>query len=500
MVPHLAELMPDWSISTRLTLWYGLTLLALLGLFAAFCYGTFHTGLHRDFDRHLQIKKRKLLAHGGGAQGRTQASPSALAERIQSGTYRAEGIYGTYARLLSPGGEVLRRSPNFAAHAAPLPVRLPEQAGEYTETANVRAKRISRTWEGKPARTHYVPLRDAGGRLEGWLELTGFEWSLHQGLQRLAWTLALGVALSLFLALGGGYLLARRALRPVAALTNAAGGIGANRLDERLPVPSGPRDELVRLAETFNGMIDRLETSFERERRFTDNAAHELLTPLTTMQSEADVTLRREGRPAEAYRAALASVRTDARTLAKALRQLLALSRANRHHENGEAAREAVDLRALAHRQVERLRPRAEAEGIALALAGESEAPVWARADAELIEEEVLGNLLGNALKYTSEGGRVEVSVARQDGMARLRVRDTGAGFAPEEATRLFARFYRSDAPAVQEKPGSGLGLAVARAAARAFGGDVAARSEGPDHGSTFEVHLPLGPDEAKVA
>lgn len=485
MFPRLAGLRPDWSISTRLTLWYGLTLLALLGLFAAFCYGTFHAGLHRDFDRHLQIKERELLSGsgGGGARGRDAASPAVLAGRIQSGTYRAEGVYGTYARLLSPGGEVLQRSPNFAAHAASLPVRLPEQAGG----ADARAKRISRTWEEKPARTHYVPLRAESGRLEGWLELTGFEWSLHQGLQRLAWVLALGVALSLFLALGGGYLLARRALRPVAALTDAAAGIGADRLDERLPVPSGPRDELAGLAETFNGMIDRLETSFEHERRFTANAAHELLTPLTTMQSEADVTLRREGRPAEAYRAALASVRTDARALAKAVRQLLALSRADRHHENTGA----VDLRALARGQVEGFRDRAAAEDVALSFTGKAEDPVWARADAELLQEEVTGNLLGNALKYTPEGGRIEVEVARQDGAAYLRVCDTGVGFAPEEAERLFGRFYRSDAPAVQAESGNGLGLAVARAAARASGGDVTARSEGPGRGSTFEVRLP---------
>jgi signal transduction histidine kinase len=493
---------PDWSVSTRLTLWYGLTLLVLLGLFAVFCYTSFHAGLHRDFDRYLQFKRQELLdsssANGSSANSaeavRSRFNPSAL----DAGTYQARGIDGTYVRLLSPEGKVLRQSPNFQAHAA-FPVRLQGKASDDLQKTQVR--RISHTWEGRPARTHYVPLQQSGA-LRGWLEVTGFEWSQHQGLRRLGWILLLGMALSLALAAGGGYFLARRALRPVAALTSAASGIGAARLDARLPVPEGPRDELTRLAETFNAMIERLETSFERERRFTANAAHELLTPLTTMRSEVEVARRRD-RDRDGYRAVLDAVLEDTQAMTNAVRSLLALARTDRLREAGPGdAREAVNLSALAAESVQRFAGRAQDKSVVLACADAppadaptAEAPaaeVWVRADAELLGRGIIDNLLDNALKYTPGSGRVEVTAARRGDTALLRVADTGAGFAPDTAEHLFGRFFRSDAPEVQAAPGSGLGLAVARATALTFGGDITARSGGLGCGSTFELRLPL--------
>lgn len=505
-----AALSPDLSISARLTLWYGLTLLILLSLFAAFCYGAFHVGIHRDFDRHLEHERRELMplveasGTGGGLRFGSLEEASTVA-------YRTGGIYGTYVRLLTPEGNVAYQSPNFEGHAA-LPIRLPERQ---------ETQRTSREWEGKPARTHYTPLYGEGrpgedragegraGELRGWLEVTGFEWSLHSGLNRLAWALGLGIALSLVLALGGGYVLARRTLRPVAALTRAAGQIGATNLGRRLPVPDGPRDELTRLAETFNGLIARLSASVERERRFTANAAHELLTPLTTMRSEVEVALRRD-RDAPGYQEALGAVLTDAEEMTETVRGLLRLAQAERigasasgetstsegshcdglpsEHSPAPPAPATVDLADLAREHVERFWPAAREEGIELALEAAEPAPVVA--DAAHLGE-ALSNLLSNALKYTPAGGKVTVTVERTDREARLVVRDTGVGFAPEMAEHLFGRFYRADTPEVQARPGSGLGLAIVRAIAEAYGGRAGAESEGPGRGSTFALTLP---------
>lgn len=466
---------PDLSISTRLTLWYGLTLLVILSLFAVFCYTSFHMGLHRDFDRHLTHEKRELLP----LIEISESGPAftSLSE-ARSVAYQTDGIYGTYVRLLSPEGDVLFRSPNFTGHAA-LPVQLPDGREETS---------VSRAWEASPARTHYVPLPGEQGALRGWLEVTGFEWTLHRELRRLGWTLALGILPGVLLAIGGGYVLARRALRPVSTLTETARQIGATDLGTRLPVRSSPRDELTRLAETFNDMIARLESSFERERRFTANAAHELLTPLTTMRSEIEVALRRD-RNAEGYKDALQSVLTDAKEMAAIVRGLLQLSRAERltgqHHE-------PVDLSALTTEHAERFRGRAGEEDIDLTLTVEPGA--WARADAVRMGE-VVDNLLDNAFKYTPAGGRVAVELEKTTEEVLLRILDTGVGFEPESAEHLYGRFYRGDAAEVQTQPGSGLGLAIVQAVVHAYGGEVSAESAGPDEGSTFEARLPLLPE-----
>ena len=457
-----------------------------------FCYTGFHLALHRDFDRHLTHEQRELLPF-------VTAGPDGPAfeglSRLTSVAYQTDGVYGTYVRLLTPEGAVRYRSPNFDSHEA-LPIRL---AGSDEHS-------VSRTWDGLPARTRYVPLHENGplpeggeaaGPLVGWLEVTGFEWSRHQELERLARTLALGVLISVCFALVGGWWLARRTLRPVAAMTEAARQMGAaegaGALAARLPADFGPPDELTELAETFNGLLARLEAAALRERRFTANAAHELLTPLATLQSEAEVALRRE-REGPAYRETIRNLLLDAERMTATVQGLLQLARAETIVKREE---DRLDLSALVGERAERARKSAEASGVSLEVRAEPGVVVSAEAS-QLVE--VVDNLLSNALKYTPQGGRVEVELrhgpdagsdAGAGGAAVLRVSDTGAGFEADEAELLFDRFYRSDRAEVQAEPGSGLGLAIVQAIAEAYGGTVRAESAGPGRGATFEVRLP---------
>jgi signal transduction histidine kinase len=467
------------SISVRLALWFGLALLLLLSAFGAVVYGSFHALLHRDFDRHLQHEEHELLPYVVlGTDGPAFAGLGAL----RSVAYSTDGVFGTYVRLLGPGGQVRYRSPNFEGHDA-LPVFVPPTQ----ETAS-----RSRTWQGEPARTRAVPLRGPGGRLAGWLEVTGFEWSLHQGLHQLAGSLALGVLVCVALALMGGLWLARRALRPVGALRTAADQMSTADLSARLPAEFGTRDELTELAETFNGWLARLEASVarerasvERERRFSADAAHELLTPLAALRSEAEVALRRD-RSAEGYREALSGVVAEAERLGETVQGLLRLARAERISRGAD---ERADLAAVAGSRVEAHRAAADAKGVALTTAT-PRGPVWTAA-AEGPLADVVDNLLQNAVKYTPPGGRVEVAVRAEGGVAVLVVTDTGVGMTSDVSERAFERFYRSDEPAVQAEPGSGLGLAVVYAVVEAYGGDVSAESAGPGFGSQFTVSLP---------
>lgn len=460
-------------ISTRLTLWYGLTLLILLSLFALFCYLFFHASLHRDFDRHLSHEERQLLPFIQLTED-NQLSFSAL-EELRGVAYQTDGVYGTYVRLLTPDGDVLYRSPNFENHR-PLPVRMPNEREGHT---------LSRTWEGQPARTVYTPIQEEGAGLQGWLEVTGFEWSLHQELYRLRLAMLVGIVLSVLLAIGGGYLLARRALRPVSTMTDAANEIRATDLSARLPTSFGVRDELTQLAETFNQMIERLEDSFIRERRFTDNAAHELLTPLTTMSNSIEIALRRERNP-EAYQDTLHAMMKDVEEMTGTVQGLLQLARVDRLNE---LPRNPVNLSQVVQEHVTRFAERATRGGIYLKQHIEPQVYVLAE-KAHL--GEVIDNLLDNALKYTPEGGSVEVALTRDINQAVFSVADTGVGFSQAQGNHLFDRFYRADTREVQARHGSGLGLAIVQAIVQVYGGMVEAHSEGPSRGSTFEVHLPL--------
>lgn len=468
-MPRLSAL----PISARLALWYALTLLLLLSAFAVFCYAGFHAAAHRSFDRHLDHEFEAVAPLLRAGDGGVDASALDGARSVAT---RLEGPNGTFVRVLTPAGAVAYAS----ANAAGMPtwgVELPEGREPL---------RVSREWAGEPVRSRVSAVRTARGALAGYVEVSGVEWSRHRELRDLGRMLALGVGLSVLLALGAGWWLARRALRPVAVLTDAAAQMAAGgaRLGGRLPADFETRDELTSLAETFNGLLGRLEASVERERRFTSNAAHELLTPLATLRSEAEVALRREREP-DAYRETLRRVVEDVGDMTGTVQGLLQLARAESLSRSVDAR---LDVGELVTRRVERHRAEASARGIALT--ADVAAGVRVAAEAAPLAD-VVDNLVGNAVKYTPEGGRVSVRLTHAGGTARLEVEDTGAGFDGATCERLFDRFFRADTAEVQAEPGSGLGLAIVKAIVEGYGGAVGCASEGPGRGATFWVEVP---------
>ena len=459
------------SISTRLTLWYGLTLLVLLSLYALFSYTSFQRSLERDFDYHLRQESENLLPY---IHLEEEAPMFVQLDQMRSVAYQTDGFYGTFVRLLSPTGEELYRSPNYVGHQV-LPTVLSDQH---------LIKSATREWEDKPARTEYYPLKTMGGTFKGWLEVSAVEWTIYRDLTRFGIELGVGIFLIAGLALGGGYWLARHALHPVASLTASANEIQTTNLSARLPTNFGVRDELTELAETLNELIARLEASVKLERRFTANAAHELLTPLTTIRGEVDIALRRT-REAESYQRTLNTMLRDTDSLIHTVHHLLQLSHAEELADLPDAL---INLSGLVADQVVRFRMRAEDKNLTLhALVAPN---VWVAAH-EIRLGEVLNNLLDNALKYTLVGGVITVALDGNNKQAHLAVSDTGIGFTEADKDRLFDRFYRVHHPVVQSQLGSGLGLSIVQKIVERYDGTITAQSDGKNQGSTFTVCLP---------
>lgn len=464
---RLCAFVPQLSISVRLALWYGLSLLILLTLFVVYLYTSVHVGLHQDFERRLRaeaeaIRERVDLARATDAEP-TPSNPS------------MQAAYGTFVRVLNPEGHVLRASSNFTdrSHFAP---RTPDGS---------RPTFRGHIWDGASARTLYLPLaeRPASKRQAAWLEVTRLESSIHREMHRLGWLLAIGIAAGVVVAIGSGYGLARRALRPMAALTEAARNIQDEPTGE-LPTDFGVRDELTDLAETFNAMLGRIRSAFERERRFRADAAHKLFTPLTAIRSELDVTLRKP-RSTETYRKALCAIHQHTETLTDMLDELMTLSEVEAASTADSAA--PVNVAGQIQNRVQGFMARARRRGIQLRCEELEES--WVAVPSDYVDT-LVDNLIDNALKYTPEGGHVRITMRSRGDAAGLRVEDDGIGFDPECADRLFDRFYRT-ADADAEAPGSGLGLSIVKAIAEGYGGAVSAQSGGVGAGSTFEVHLP---------
>jgi signal transduction histidine kinase len=287
----------------------------------------------------------------------------------------------------------------------------------------------------------------------------------------------------LAVALVSGRAVCRRALVPVSRMASAARGMGAADFGERLPV-SPAEDELADLGRSFNGLLERMHESFERQRRFTGDAAHQLRTPLAAVVGQADVALRRD-RPADEYRQALESVRRQAGHLSRIVDALLFLARVDA--DAGPPPAERLDLAVWLPEQLRTWAEHPRAGDLQLEKA---DGPAWVQVPPALLGE-LVNNLLDNALKYSEPGTVVTVRLGRESGAVMLSVEDRGRGIDPTEQAGLFRPFFRSADARRRGIPGVGLGLAVAARLAKAFGGDITATSE-PGRGSCFRVRLPV--------
>ncbi|MGH7778489.1 MAG: sensor histidine kinase [Candidatus Binataceae bacterium] len=303
---------------------------------------------------------------------------------------------------------------------------------------------------------------------------------IRESVDRLRTTLLLVVPSLLILCVAGGYLLAGRALAPVASLAAALADITPHDLNRRLTAPEA-YDEIGRLTDVINALLDRLESASVTERRFASDAAHELRTPLAVLRTGLDVALARERSAAE-NRAALENAHREVIGLCKIAEELLMLTRLS-----GEVAieRGPVDLRALVAEVIATVEALAAGKNVELHTAELASAII--EGSATHLRRLVI-NLIDNALKFTPAGGRIEIGLVNLDGRAILRVADTGPGIETAELPLIFERFFRG---AHAGGEGSGLGLSLCREIARYHGGQIAAANR-PGGGAVFAVKLPL--------
>jgi signal transduction histidine kinase len=303
--------------------------------------------------------------------------------------------------------------------------------------------------------------------------------ALHDLRLQYAIALAAVTAISVLL----GWAVAGRALRPLQRITATARSVSQDNLDERIAL-DGPRDELKELADTFDGMLERLSGAFASQRRFVANASHELRTPLTVMRTELEVTLADPDASNGELREMAEAVRDSLGRTERLIDALLTLARS----ESAVTRRDDVDLAALARLAVDHARGELSDARLTLTT-GLAPAPV--RGNRRLLER-LVANLVDNAVRHNRPGGGVDVSTGVRDGRAVVRVANDGEPLPPDALPRLLEPFQRLDRHARGD--GAGLGLSIVASVARAHGGTVTldARAAG---GLQAVVELPVNTD-----
>jgi heavy metal sensor kinase len=305
---------------------------------------------------------------------------------------------------------------------------------------------------------------------------------LEQQLGEILVVLVLGLPIIVVLAGVGGYVLARRALAPIDHLAAEARRITADRLHERLSVPNA-HDEIGRLAAVINDTFARLESSFDQLRRFTADASHELRTPLSVIRGIGELGLG-ETRTAAEYKDAMGSMLEEVDRLTRLVDTLLQLSR-------GDAgtirlSSEEFDLSDLARGVASSLAILAEERRQRLQV--QAPQPVLVRGDRLVVRDAVV-NLVDNAIKYGPQGSLIDITVRTETTEASLTVTDRGPGIPAEHQDRIFDRFYRVDEGRSRGMGGAGLGLAIAKWAVEANGGEISLVPAA--EGATFRINLP---------
>jgi two-component system OmpR family sensor kinase len=452
-------------IRARLTVWLVAMLAILLVALGGFLVVRSREGLVAGLDESLSTRASQIalgLRHGCEGEFR-DLNNTAL-------TGLPQGESG--AQLLGPGGS-LQETSGDALGSAPL--LSPEQV---TAVRGGQTLRMTAP-VGADAESFRMLAVASPTACEGAIVVATSTGQIDRSIRELLIQLAIGGPVVLVIAGVGTWLLARRALEPVGRMTREAGAIGIDRIDERIDVPP-TSDEVQRLALTLNEMLDRLEDGVEDKRRFVADASHELRTPLAVMQAELDVDLRATDLTPEA-RTALESVREEVARMTSIVDDLLTLARVDAG--SLELLRTPVDLAELAGGVADKSDVLARTKHVRIDHDG-SHADVLGDHDRL---EQVLTNLVSNAIRHAPDGGSVQLHTWTRNGAAGCSVTDDGPGVAPEIADHVFDRFVRGD-PARASGAGSGLGLSICREIVEAHGGRIWV-DMGP--GGSFSFSLP---------
>jgi len=457
------------SLAFRLTLWYAVVFVATLCLAFTLIYFLLSLELNERTDRALE----RQIDHFTAMLAIKDLESVKEAALIETQT---AGEKDVFIRLLLPSGEAFLTS-----------------SMSHWRDFDINPKAFRRLLEGdltvKETVTLPEPKRDVRV-IYGFIGpgiIMQFGQSVAGNMRFLAALVRIFIAAMaglLVVAVLLGWLLSRRALAGMAAVTQTASRISSESLQERVIVAKGHGDEIDQLAAAFNTMLDRIEDLVMGMREMSDNIAHDLRSPITRIRGQAEITLTTDANPTD-YETLAADTIEECDRLLDMINTMLLISKTEAGV--GQLQLEELDLAVIVSEACALFSPLAEDRQIAL-VCHTPESLIF-RGELKMMQR-MIANLMDNAIKYTHQGGQVRVSAETLNNPNQISVsiQDTGLGISPADLPFIFKRFFRCDQS--RSLPGTGLGLSLARAVARVHGGDIQVFSS-PGSGSTFKIVIP---------
>jgi len=469
------------SIRVRLTLAH---VFALALLLASFCL-VVYVMLYGEQLARVDSVEQSFLDATAIVLGKEVNEPGLL-DDAPADTLKAISFSDSPLAIYDSNRRLIVEKPVGAARLAPLSNAASDGERPYSYT--IRAPSEGHLEERRVAALH-ISFPNVGRAY--WIVGSQSLDPMYADMAAIRHVFYIAVPLALLAAGFGGYFLARKTMAPVMAISEQARRLGATNLAERLN-PANPRDELGRLAATFNELLDRISAAFTQQRQFMADASHELRTPVSVIRTASGVTLSQKHRTEEEYRDVLKIVDEQARSLGRIVEDMFRLARADSGSLRPQIT--SFHLDELLMDAARDARILGAAKGVDVEVQEFPEAPF--EGDQDLIGQMIM-NLLDNAVKYTPPGGRIKVSLERRGEDYAVQVSDSGLGIPQPVQSHIFERFYRADHSRVPDNgdgsTGAGLGLPIARWIAEVHNGRLELwRSD--ETGSTFVATLPAPP------
>ena len=465
--------MPFTSIRSKLTAWYVLLLGIILVLFSILLFFFLSKRLNESVDSSLTLSARIVARSTQISNSRTPFPGLDLFFDQFMGFGRDKSY-----KIYDGSGNIGSLSKNFNGSQFPL--------SDIAYSAALKGGTSYETFiisDNHPIRVITMPVI-RNGKLANLVQVGTSKKVVVDTLKNLAIILWTAVPSVLLLTALIGRFIARRALKPVAKITQTAKDIGSGaNLSQRIPVPE-VKDEIGELALTFNSMMDRLESSFSQMRQFSSDASHELRTPLTVLKGQSELTLGKERKPKE-YQQVISSNLEEIQYMSKVLEDLFMLSKSD---ENQIALDyESVDLKLLIEEICRHAQIIASEKNIKIVIAYIERIQVYG--DPVRLRQ-MIWNVIVNGIKYTQPDGEVTISLQEKKDIALITIQDNGIGISNSDLPLIFNRFYRVDKARSREEGGTGLGLSICKFIVDAHKGSIDIEST-LGEGTKFKIKLP---------
>lgn len=467
------------SLRLKLTLWYTALLALLVVGFAVVHYYVVKYSVIDEMRSQLSSRANDLSTSLTWTSDKFNIKNTFQWDQLE---YNLYSDYAVMIQVIDAQGRILTRSGNLTKSDRYLPI-------EFVQNNSISDYIVETEVDRSPFYTLYHPF-EYKGKLMGWIQVGAFESRITSFLEMLKKWMLYSVPFGLLMSVVFGYYLSKKALAPIDSILIITDQIDSSHLNIRVPEYPDETIEIKKLSSTLNSLLDRLAQSFARISDFTSDASHELLTPLTAMMGNIDVTLRRP-RNAQEYEETLAKMRKDCQRMVETVRSLLFLARSEPPYE---LKPELLEIDQVIQEEVDNLVPLVFQNSLTIEY--EPSIRIAAMVNQSLFRQLVI-NVLSNAIKYSNPGGHISVRIDKQEHQFSFSIKDQGCGIPKDSIPRLFDRFYRVDGSRQRKTGGTGLGLAIVKRIVDLHKGNIQITSE-ENIGTEVTVYLPLNVNEEK--